>query len=91
MCIGLLYGFCLSLLSSAMLDQNPGGVVLSTDDYFTRNGQYHYELNLLGEAHEWNHQRGELYTRPSQYRLNVWFAITNITISLVYCLTACDL
>nr|XP_055061399.1 NEDD4-binding protein 2 isoform X2 [Misgurnus anguillicaudatus] len=46
-------------LALAMLDQNPGGVVLSTDDYFTRNGQYYYELNSLGEAHEWNHQRAK--------------------------------
>ncbi|XP_016084546.1 NEDD4-binding protein 2 [Sinocyclocheilus grahami] len=46
-------------LANAMLVQNPGGVVLSTDDYFTRNGQYHFEPNLLGEAHEWNHQRAK--------------------------------
>lgn len=43
-----------------MLGQNPRGVVLSTDEYFTRNGQYQFEPNLLGEAHEWNHQRGEI-------------------------------
>uniref|UniRef100_A0A8C2FAY1 NEDD4-binding protein 2-like n=1 Tax=Cyprinus carpio TaxID=7962 RepID=A0A8C2FAY1_CYPCA len=46
-------------LANAMLVQNPGGVVLSTDDYFTRNGKYHFEANLLGEAHEWNHQRAK--------------------------------
>ncbi|KAL1282451.1 hypothetical protein QQF64_001254 [Cirrhinus molitorella] len=46
-------------LANAMLAQNPGGVVLSTDDYFTQNGQYYFEPNLLGEAHEWNHQRAK--------------------------------
>ncbi|XP_073699114.1 NEDD4-binding protein 2 [Garra rufa] len=46
-------------LANALLVQNPGGVVLSTDDYFTRNGQYYFEPNLLGEAHEWNHQRAK--------------------------------
>uniref|UniRef100_A0A671M145 NEDD4-binding protein 2-like n=2 Tax=Sinocyclocheilus TaxID=75365 RepID=A0A671M145_9TELE len=46
-------------LANAMLAQNPGGVVLSTDAYFTRNGEYHFEPHLLGEAHEWNHQRAK--------------------------------
>ncbi|XP_026127192.1 NEDD4-binding protein 2-like [Carassius auratus] len=46
-------------LANVMLAQNPGGVVLSTDAYFTRNGEYHYEPHLLGEAHEWNHQRAK--------------------------------
>lgn len=44
-----------------MLEQNPGGIILSTDEYFNRNGVYHYEPDLLGEAHSWNHQRGEHY------------------------------
>ncbi|XP_048053639.1 NEDD4-binding protein 2 [Megalobrama amblycephala] len=46
-------------LANGMLTQNPRGVVLSTDEYFTRNGQYQFEPNLLGEAHEWNHQRAK--------------------------------
>ncbi|TSO98524.1 NEDD4-binding protein 2 [Bagarius yarrelli] len=46
-------------LASAMLEQNPGGVVLSTDEYFTQNSTYHYEPHLLGEAHAWNHQRAK--------------------------------
>lgn len=46
-------------LAMAMLDHNPGGVVLSTDEYFIRNGHYHYEPGLLGEAHEWNHKRAK--------------------------------
>ncbi|XDV14939.1 hypothetical protein PO909_015103 [Leuciscus waleckii] len=46
-------------LAHAMVAQNPGGVVLSTDEYFIQNGQYQFEPNLLGEAHEWNHQRAK--------------------------------
>ncbi|XP_056121037.1 NEDD4-binding protein 2 isoform X2 [Rhinichthys klamathensis goyatoka] len=46
-------------LANAMVTQNPGGVVLSTDEYFIQNGQYQFEPNLLGEAHEWNHQRAK--------------------------------
>ncbi|XP_076868544.1 NEDD4-binding protein 2 isoform X1 [Brachyhypopomus gauderio] len=44
-------------LASAMLEQNLGGVVLSTDEYFIQNGVYHYNPDLLGEAHAWNHRR----------------------------------
>ncbi|KAK3507445.1 hypothetical protein QTP70_020638 [Hemibagrus guttatus] len=46
-------------LRSAMLEQNPGGVVLSTDEYFTHDGVYHYDPHLLGEAHAWNHRRAK--------------------------------
>uniref|UniRef100_A0A8B9H9T3 NEDD4 binding protein 2 n=1 Tax=Astyanax mexicanus TaxID=7994 RepID=A0A8B9H9T3_ASTMX len=46
-------------LASAMLEHNPGGVVLSTDEYFTRNGTYHYNPDQLGEAHSWNHVRAK--------------------------------
>ncbi|XP_072526275.1 NEDD4-binding protein 2 isoform X2 [Salminus brasiliensis] len=46
-------------LASAMLEQNPGGLVLSTDEYFTQNGTYHYKPDLLGEAHAWNHMRAK--------------------------------
>ncbi|KAL7841434.1 hypothetical protein SRHO_G00251250 [Serrasalmus rhombeus] len=46
-------------LANAMLEQNPGGMVLSTDEYFTQNGAYCYEPNLLGEAHAWNHRRAK--------------------------------
>ncbi|KAM9449648.1 NEDD4-binding protein 2 isoform 2-T2 [Clarias gariepinus] len=48
-----------STLASALLQQNPGGVVLSTDEYFTHDGVYRYEPTVLGEAHAWNHQRAK--------------------------------
>ncbi|KAM6972618.1 NEDD4-binding protein 2 [Aplochiton taeniatus] len=48
-----------STLARALLGQNPGGVILSTDDYFSRNGKYLFEASALGEAHEWNHGRAK--------------------------------
>lgn len=45
-------------MSRNILQENPGGVVLSTDDYFRRDGFYHYDPSELAEAHEWNHNRG---------------------------------
>ncbi|XP_060525246.1 uncharacterized protein LOC132701391 [Cylas formicarius] len=31
--------------------------ILSTDDYFMKNGIYRYDSTKIGEAHGWNHQR----------------------------------
>ncbi|MEQ2182602.1 hypothetical protein GOODEAATRI_024037, partial [Goodea atripinnis] len=41
----------------SLLEHNPGGVVLSTDDYFSCGGGYQFDPMALGEAHEWNHKR----------------------------------
>lgn len=49
-----------STLARALLERNSGGVILSTDDYFTVNGQYHFDPAVLGEAHSWNHNRAKL-------------------------------
>ncbi|KAK5617632.1 hypothetical protein CRENBAI_002548 [Crenichthys baileyi] len=46
-----------STLARALLEHNPGGAVLSTDDYFSRGGGYQFDPTALGEAHEWNHKR----------------------------------
>ncbi|XP_061772032.1 NEDD4-binding protein 2 [Nerophis ophidion] len=48
-----------STLARAFLEHNRGGVVLSTDDYFTCEGRYQFDPTALGEAHEWNHQRAK--------------------------------
>uniref|UniRef100_I3JR45 NEDD4 binding protein 2 n=1 Tax=Oreochromis niloticus TaxID=8128 RepID=I3JR45_ORENI len=48
-----------STLARALLQNNPGGVVLSTDDYFNHNGEYNFDPTVLGEAHEWNHKRAK--------------------------------
>ncbi|XP_037327593.2 NEDD4-binding protein 2 [Pungitius pungitius] len=48
-----------STLARALLEHNPGGVALSTDDYFNRNGVYQYDPAALGEAHEWNHKQAK--------------------------------
>ncbi|KAG8591735.1 hypothetical protein GDO81_000279 [Engystomops pustulosus] len=48
-----------STLARLLLEQNPSGVILSTDDYFGQNCEYQYDISLLGEAHEWNHKRAK--------------------------------
>ncbi|NXI53768.1 N4BP2 protein, partial [Chloroceryle aenea] len=48
-----------SYLARALLEDNPGGIVLSTDDYFCKDGQYHYDPDCLGEAHDWNRKRAK--------------------------------
>ena len=34
------------------------GIVLSTDDYFTKGDLYEYDPDKLTEAHQWNRERG---------------------------------
>ncbi|XP_054635391.1 NEDD4-binding protein 2 isoform X2 [Dunckerocampus dactyliophorus] len=46
-------------LARAFVEYNAGAVALSTDDYFTRQGHYHFDPTALGEAHEWNHKRAK--------------------------------
>ncbi|XP_015201072.2 NEDD4-binding protein 2 [Lepisosteus oculatus] len=48
-----------STLARNLLEQNPGGVVLSTDDYFCRNGGYRFNSSSLEKAHEWNHRQAK--------------------------------
>lgn len=48
-----------STLARALVEHNPGGIRLSTDDYFFRNGDYQFDPAALGEAHEWNHKRAK--------------------------------
>ncbi|XP_037123873.1 NEDD4-binding protein 2-like 2 [Syngnathus acus] len=44
-------------MARELLATGPSGLILSTDDYFVHDSGYRYDPNLLGEAHEWNHQR----------------------------------
>ncbi|XP_064005235.1 NEDD4-binding protein 2 isoform X2 [Pogoniulus pusillus] len=48
-----------SYLARTLLEDNPDGIILSTDDYFCKNGQYHYDPDCLGEAHDWNRKRAK--------------------------------
>ncbi|XP_072191398.1 NEDD4-binding protein 2 isoform X2 [Excalfactoria chinensis] len=48
-----------SYLARMILEDNPGGVILSTDDYFYKCGKYHYDAYCLGEAHDWNRKRAK--------------------------------
>ncbi|XP_048219899.1 NEDD4-binding protein 2 isoform X2 [Perognathus longimembris pacificus] len=48
-----------SFLARTLQEDNPSGVILSTDDYFYINGQYQFDIKYLGEAHEWNQNRAK--------------------------------
>ncbi|KAF4019858.1 hypothetical protein G4228_011498 [Cervus hanglu yarkandensis] len=48
-----------SFLARTLQEDNPSGVILSTDDYFYINGQYQFDVRYLGEAHEWNQNRAK--------------------------------
>nr|XP_019955990.1 PREDICTED: NEDD4-binding protein 2 [Paralichthys olivaceus] len=48
-----------STLARGLLEHNPGGAILTTDDFFTRLGGYNFDPTALGEAHEWNHKRAK--------------------------------
>ncbi|XP_076992776.1 NEDD4-binding protein 2 isoform X2 [Tamandua tetradactyla] len=48
-----------SFLARTLQEDNPAGIVLSTDDYFYINGQYQFDIKYLGEAHEWNQNRAK--------------------------------
>ncbi|XP_061101924.1 NEDD4-binding protein 2 isoform X2 [Conger conger] len=48
-----------STMARSLLIQNPGGVVLCSDEFFIQDGHYRYNPALLGEAHEWNHCRAK--------------------------------
>ena len=45
----------------------PGGVVISTDDYFLdREGRYCFDRNKISNAHSWNQQRAFKHTRKEK-------------------------
>ncbi|XP_069487873.1 NEDD4-binding protein 2 isoform X2 [Ambystoma mexicanum] len=48
-----------STLARTLLEQNPGGIVLCTDDYFCKNGQYQYDRNCLEAAHAWTQKKAK--------------------------------
>lgn len=66
-CVGLYliyYMFVFSLFVSHCYSQIQGnGVVLSTDDFFVKNGFYVYDQQDLSKAHEWNKERGLLVSK----------------------------
>ncbi|XP_034280695.1 NEDD4-binding protein 2 isoform X2 [Pantherophis guttatus] len=49
-----------SYLARVLLEDNPCGIILSTDDYFyQKNGQYQFDADCLADAHEWNWKRAK--------------------------------
>ncbi|XP_037383041.1 NEDD4-binding protein 2-like 2 isoform X2 [Talpa occidentalis] len=46
-------------LSRILLGQSRDGIVFSTDDYFLHQDGYRYNVNQLGDAHDWNQNRAK--------------------------------
>uniref|UniRef100_A0AC11DIR2 NEDD4 binding protein 2 like 2 n=1 Tax=Ovis aries TaxID=9940 RepID=A0AC11DIR2_SHEEP len=42
-----------------LLGQSRDGIVFSTDDYFHHQDGYRYNVNQLGDAHDWNQNRAK--------------------------------
>ncbi|TSK49665.1 NEDD4-binding protein 2-like 2 [Bagarius yarrelli] len=48
-----------STLARQISSRGPSGLILSTDDYFYQKDGYHFDPTLLGNAHDWNHNRAK--------------------------------
>ncbi|NXX92200.1 N4BP2 protein, partial [Centropus bengalensis] len=79
-------------LARALLEDNPGGIVLSTDDYFYKHGQYHYDPDCLGEAHDWNRKRAkeafEMRITPiiiDNTNIQAWEMKPYVTLIILFC------
>ncbi|XP_036760904.2 NEDD4-binding protein 2-like 2 isoform X1 [Manis pentadactyla] len=46
-------------LSRILLGQSRDGIVFSTDDYFHHQDGYRYNVDQLGDAHDWNQSRAK--------------------------------
>ncbi|XP_054433426.1 NEDD4-binding protein 2-like 2 isoform X3 [Pteronotus mesoamericanus] len=65
-------------LSRILLGQSRDGIVFSTDDYFHHQDGYRYNVNQLGDAHDWNQNRGGINTVYLERRLLRCWIIMNI-------------
>ncbi|XP_078072540.1 NEDD4-binding protein 2 [Mustelus asterias] len=48
-----------STLARMLVQQEPNGMIFSTDEYFCRSGHYQFDPSLIGEAHQWNQKRAK--------------------------------
>lgn len=49
----------ISFVNRILLGQSRDGIVFSTDDYFHHQDGYRYNVNQLGDAHDWNQNRAK--------------------------------
>jgi len=49
-----------STLARKLLEQHPGAVIYSTDDFFMVDGQYVFDPKKLGQYHAENHRQADL-------------------------------
>lgn len=57
--------FMISFINRILLGQSRDGIVFSTDDYFHHQDGYRYNVNQLGDAHDWNQNRGLFWAKSS--------------------------
>lgn len=55
--------FMISFINRILLGQSRDGIVFSTDDYFHHQDGYRYNVNQLGDAHDWNQNRGLFWAK----------------------------
>lgn len=55
--------FMISFINRILLGQSRDGIVFSTDDYFHHQDGYRYNVDQLGDAHDWNQSRGLLLAK----------------------------
>ena len=71
-------------INRILLGQSRDGIVFSTDDYFHHQDGYRYNVNQLGDAHDWNQNRGLFWVESPGVEyltrsLRTWVFILNLT------------
>lgn len=59
----LVLDLMISFVNRILLGQSRDGIVFSTDDYFHHQDGYRYNVNQLGDAHDWNQNRGLFWAK----------------------------
>lgn len=76
--------FMISFINRILLGQSRDGIVFSTDDYFHHQDGYRYNVNQLGDAHDWNQNRGLFWAKSPGIEIltksqKTWIFILDLT------------
>lgn len=66
----------ISFINRILLGQSRDGIVFSTDDYFHHQDGYRYNVNQLGDAHDWNQNRGLFWAKS--LGCNIWLGVRRL-------------
>lgn len=74
----------ISFINRILLGQSRDGIVFSTDDYFHHQDGYRYNVNQLGDAHDWNQNRGLFWAKSPGIEIltksqKTWIFILDLT------------